>query len=377
MKSVNTIGAFGSALVLALAAGRLPAQSINTYYRNQMNNASAVPPAQTQASAGQPYAPPPPGYNPNQPPAGFNPLPPPGGFGGYGAGYGYGYPTYSPVGGALNGLANVTNANGQYLIQTQQARQADQQVQQSRIDTQRKLFDERRYELANTPTQEELRLLDMQAAYDRARNNPPNTEIWDGSAPNELLRVIQSAPGLQGPAIPLDPRLLQQINFTTGSVRGGAGAITSGKLDWPLILTQADFADNRMKIEELTATALMQSASGGVKSATLDQLNATVKAMQAQVDDMINSLSPDDCMKATRFLRELKQGFGVLGAPDAKAYLDRSWLNQVRTVPQLVSAMSQRGLKFAPTAPGGEAAYTALQYNLVVYDQALAQVARR
>jgi hypothetical protein len=369
-----SLGAVCSALVLTLTAGRLPAQAVNTYYRNQMQNASAVPVAQTQASAGNAYALP---VNVNVSQAGYNPLPPPGGYGGYGYGYGYGYPTYSPVGGALNGAANVTNANGQFLIQTQQARQADQQVQQARIDTQRKLFDERRYELANTPTTEELRDLDMQAAYQRSRNNPPNTEIWDGSAPNTLLRVIQSAPGLQGPAIPLDPQILRQINFTTGSTRGGAGAILSGPLEWPLVLTQDDFSDNRKKVEQLTETALQQLQSGRVAPATLQELNGTVKAMQDQVEGMINTLTPDDYIKGKRFLRELKEAYGALGAADARAYVDRSWLNQVRTVPQLVFGMAQRGLKFAPAAPGAEAAYSALHYNLVAYDAALAQLARR
>jgi hypothetical protein len=373
MRFLNLLGAACCALVLALPAGRASAQAVNMYYRNQMNNAAALPPAQTQASAG-PTTPPPPNVNVNlsQPPA-YAPAAP------YGAGYGYGYPTYSPYGGALNGVANVTNANGQYLMQTQQARQTDQQVQQAKIDTQRKLFDERNYELAHTPTLEELRMLDMQAAYQRSMNNPPNTEVWDGSAPNNLLKAAQASrgAGMKGPAIPLDPQLLQKLNFTTGSVRGGAGALTSGMFDWPLVLTRAPFDEDRKKLEELTTNAVKQAGSGRVPPATLDELNATVKAMQAKLDSMINDLTPDDCIKGTRYLRELKQGFGVLGAADASAYLDRGWLNGVRTLPQLIDAMTQRGLTFAPAAPGGEAAYTALHSYLVNYDAYVDQVAKR
>src|SRR5262249_39500325 len=66
-------------------------------------------------------------------------------------GYGYGYyPYIDPYGGALNGVANLTTANAQYQLTVQQARRVSEQVNQDRIDTRRKLFDELRYEQMNT-----------------------------------------------------------------------------------------------------------------------------------------------------------------------------------------------------------------------------------
>src|SRR5579884_2466485 len=351
--------------VAVACAGRLPAQAINMYYRNQLNSAATQPVPQTQATAAPTVA----------PPASYVPPPQIVPYGGYGYGYGYGAPVYSPYGGYLNGVANVTNAYGQYLMQTQQARLSDQQVQQARIQTQRQLFDERRYELANTPTLEELRTLEMQQAYQRAMNNPPNTEIWDGSAPNVLFKAARAA-GVAGPAIPLDPRPLQQINFTTGTARGGAGALTTDRFQWPLILTGPAYASGRQTLEELTPQAVEAATSGGgVPPQTLERLNSTIKAMQDQLDAQIADMTPDDYIRGKRYLRELKEGYGVLGAADAKLYLDRGWLRGVYTVPQLVAAMSQRGLAFAPAAPGQEAAYTVLFGSLVAYNSVLSQAA--
>src|SRR5262245_51758521 len=70
----------------------------------------------------------------------------PTGWGGWGGTY-----IQSPANGYLTGMADLTSATGQYWIQTQQASQEREKTRQMSIDTRRKLEEERKWELANTP----------------------------------------------------------------------------------------------------------------------------------------------------------------------------------------------------------------------------------
>ena len=104
---------------------------------------------------------------------------------------------YFPYGGTdllgspLNGVANTISAQGQLMVSQQQAFLMREQVRGAKIANKRSAFDEYLYEKERTPTAEEERQRMNQGLLNRARNNPPQSEIWSGTAPNQLLTELR------------------------------------------------------------------------------------------------------------------------------------------------------------------------------------------
>jgi hypothetical protein len=310
------------------------------------------------------------------------PAPPSGGYGGYG-GYnpwGWGWGATNPYEGYLNGAANVTLANAQYQMITQQARLVREQGRQSELDTRRKTIQQRQWELAQQPDPEEERQKDMHRALMRARNNPPAVEIWSGDALNAMLTAVQGAQarGIKGPLVPLSPDLVRHINVTTGVTRGSTGLLKAGgKLSWPYALRQPTFDGDRSAIDKALRDAISQAASGEVNFTTLNALNEGIKQFEASVDAKIADLTPDQYVDATRYLKELKGGFNVLKQSDVAKFFSPQGTAQGNNVAELVAHMTANGLKFAPAVSGDESFYTALYQDLVAYDSGIATLVAR
>jgi hypothetical protein len=358
--------------------------------------AAAQPPAPRTPYTFDPYGPPPPRFSFQQPtqqtqgsaraavPAGaytgpaMYPMPAPasGGFNPWGWGWG----ASNPYEGYLNGAANVTLANAQYQMITQQARLVREQANQTHLDTRRKTMEQRQWELAQMPDPEEERQRDMYRALNRARNNPPAVEIWSGDALNSILTAIQSAQsrGVKGPPMPLPPDLLRHINVTTGVTRGSTGLLRDGgKLSWPFVLRQPLFDGNRAAIDKPLAEAVRQAPSGEVSVTTLNALSTALTQFQTDVDARIAELTPDQYIQATRFLRELRGGFNVLRQSDVAKYFSPNATAQGSNVAELVAHMTANGLRFAPAVSGDEPYYTALHSAMVTYDDGIAQLVTR
>src|SRR5262249_10342347 len=146
----------------------------------------------------------------------------------------------SPAYNALQGVAAVTNANGEYLSQVQQARLLQSQADQSKLDLQRRINDERRYETEMTyQTNVRNRERDRANLLQRSRDNTPGPEVWSGDALNALLgnvQQIQGQTGLRGPSIPLDPGVLAHINVMRPGDAAGVGVFRGDRLQWPFVL---------------------------------------------------------------------------------------------------------------------------------------------
>ncbi len=303
-----------------------------------------------------------------------------------GGGYGYnpwgvgGWGPGSRVGGYLNGAANVTTANAEYQMITQQARLVREQGRQTELDTRRKTIEERQWELAQQPDPEEERQKDMYRALNRARNNPPAVEIWSGDALNSMLTALQSVQlrGIKGPLVPLTPDLIRHINVTTGVTRGSTGLLKAGgKLSWPFPLRQPNFDGARAAIEKPLAAALRQAPSGEISVTTLNDLGAGLKECQAEVDAKIVDLTPDEYVQSTRYLKELKGGYNVLKQSDVSKYFGPNSRAEGNNVAELVAHMTANGLKFAPAVSGDEPYYTALHSAMVSYDDGIATLVAR
>jgi hypothetical protein len=303
-------------------------------------------------------------------------------YGGYGSGVppGYGYGTQwmqNPYGGYLNGAANMTMANAQYQQTIQQAKLTRQEATRSAFKTRRAAIEERQYELAQMPDPEKIRQDQMTRSLQRSRGNPPPVDIWSATALNDLLRDIQGAQtrGTTGSDVPLSPDVLKHVGFTSGTTRGGPGLLKDGgKLTWPYALRKSDFDDERKQIDEQMRQAVQQAQMGQVAAETLDAIGGSLKELERSIDSRALQLTPDQCIQATRYLRELKESYRVLQMSDVAQYFRPAWTPQGATVAELVQQMTKEGLHFAPANSGDETYYTALYQSLLDYDTSIARL---
>jgi hypothetical protein len=290
------------------------------------------------------------------------------------------YPTYpDPNAGYMSGAADVINAQAQFMTSKKQADLMEQQVQQAKIDTRRKSMDEYLYERNVLPTQEDERERLRMESLRRSRNNPPVNEIWSGKALNELLQGIQQQIALKvlGPDVPLNPAILQHLNVTAGSAPGSIGLLREqGKLRWPLVLKDEQYADNRKALDQLALDAYQQAAAGSVSDDTLQGMIQATSKLEAQLRSNVQDVTPDDYIKGKRFIRELQDTVKNLQDPNVAKYVSGNWSARGDNVVDLVKEMTRDGLRFAPALQGDEAAYVSLHSALASYMDAPA-VARR
>lgn len=303
-----------------------------------------------------------------------------GGYGpnyGYGANPGYGYTRQTPYQGYMNGAANITTANAQYQMTIQQAKQEQEKARRSALTTHRATIEERQYEQSLQPNPEEIRQKELQFNLQRARNNPPSSEIWSGTALDDLLAAIKDGQshGLAGPEVPLSPDVVRHINLTTGTTYGGVGVLRDdGKLTWPAVLRKTDFDKGRQTINEQMQQAVTQARGGEVDATLLDGIGGSLKDLQAEIDAQVQVLSPTQYVQASRYVRELKSSYQVLQRSDVAKYFQPKWTAQGATVAELVRQMTQQGLHFGPATSGDEPYYTSLHRSLVDYDIGIAQL---
>jgi hypothetical protein len=283
------------------------------------------------------------------------------------------YPSASPYGGYLSGAANLVNAQGQYLINTQQANLLKEQLRLAQIDVRRQAFDESLYEQANTPTLNDIRIQEQQQEVIRALNNPPQTEIWSGKSLNDLLANAQQmmARGVVGPEVPLNSQMLKDINVSV-NLQGNAGALkTVTRPKWPAALRklypQEQTTPLRSQIDKLLAQARQQALKGQVDAEVADQLEQSIGRLTDLLKDQVGNTAFADYTAAKRYLKDLDQSVAVLKQPDAGKYAGGAYAAHGSTVNALVSYMSENGLKFAPAVSGEEGAYGGLYQAFLRY----------
>jgi hypothetical protein len=343
---------------------------------NPKSAAVQQPPTNTQASSQPPaWA----QYQSNVPI--FNPAYPNApNYGGGGWGGGYSAYTGNNANGYLNGAANMTVANAQYNLTTQQARIVQQQADREMIATRRAASDERDYERdkwwkENDP--DITRQKDIDRALRRALNDPPKLEIWSAIALNPILIDLQKAEaaGVRGPSVIIEPDMLPHIVLTDGTTYDGAGVLKDlTKFNWPLPLRRMSFNEQRAKVEELTRKAIQQGRTEGIVTPELyDELDTAVFVMQGQLESQVGDLTPTQYVQGARYIKELRGSLKVLTNDNVKKYLGNAWVAKGDNVFDLIHNMTFQGLKFAPCVPGDETYYTVLHQLLVTYETRLHQ----
>ena len=311
------------------------------------------------AGAGAPfgYAPPPPGY--------ANP---------------YGY-TPTRAEGYLNGIAAVTTASADYQQQIQQAKLTQEQVERSKLDTRRAIYDEMQYEYKNRRTSDQVVAEDQAARLKRSRNNPPSTIIWSGDALNDLLMGIHQTEdhcGVSGPQIPLNPQVLQRINVTAGTTPGTIGLFrTGGPLRWPLPLLDDRFTPLRTNIDNLVGPCIESVLTGVLDAKKLQALLKAIDELKDAVAAATNDQTPSDNIAAMRYANQLYQAARLADRRQRREFLQRQ-VGSPRPDGRRADHVSvEQRPALRPAADGDEPSYSALYRSLLEYDTAMLRMTSR
>jgi hypothetical protein len=297
--------------------------------------------------------------------------------------YMYSYP--DPYSGYLRGGADVINAQGRFLVNTQQAYLTREQVRQERVVSRRKMFDEYLYEREKAPTLEDERQRHSLEQLNRSRNNPPVTEVYSGKALNDILADLRKLPPkpeagnlVNIQQLPLDEDALKHINVTVGG--GNIGLLKNeGRLNWPVALGGPEFKEQRERINSLAQAAVRQAEfNGQVDPGTITQLSTDVASLNRQLRQNGGDVPFALYTEAKTFLNNLDDAISALRQRDVGNYFTGKFALKAKTVPELVEHMTKQGLQFAQAVPGDEQAYAALHQALANYDLAMhAQTASR
>jgi hypothetical protein len=286
---------------------------------------------------------------------------------------------YDPFGGYFRGVADLTQAYGQYYKDVNQARIINQQVEQEKIRTRIQLLELRRYEQSLLPTVEDLREKKRQTELRRALNDPPLPDILSADALNSLLANVQDLKkrGANGPTVPLDDEMLKQIHVTGGGPGNIAVFRSGSKVNWPFALRDTPYDEDRKKFQATLDEAFQQLQDNDLRPATVRELTAALRRLEATLERNSGDLDLAQILETRRFLEELRDGVAALRGPNVANYFNKKWSAQGRDVRELVEHMSSQGLRFAPAVRGNEAAYRFLHQALVSYNYGASAQVRR
>jgi hypothetical protein len=298
-------------------------------------------------------------------------------------GYG-GYPPYyssyyDPYGGYFRGVGDLVGAYGKYYIDVNKARLLNQQVEQAKLDTRRRMFDEWRYEMRNMPTAEDItqqrRDLDLRVA----RGQPQTTDILSGRSLNDLLSHLKAMHGKnhRGTSLPLDEDLLKKVNVKT-DFGGNIGLLKNGgRLVWPQPLRVQAFDELRKGFELHAENAVDRAKVDGrpVDAALITSLQNDLRGLSDLLEKNVSSMTTGQYIDARRYLNLLGDALRALQDPNVASYFTRKFEARGKTVADLVDYMRKEGLTFAPAVPGDEGAYRALQSFLAAYDDSVTRLA--
>jgi hypothetical protein len=283
-------------------------------------------------------------------------------------------PNYSPAGGYLSGKADLTTARANAGVTQQRAYLVQEEVIRSRWDTRRRVWDEVRYERMSLMNSEQARQLLEKDRLDRARHEPPLNEIWSGASINDLFKylVAQQGKGVVGPDVPLNEDTLKHINLT--GPKGGNIGLLKSEIRWPAPLLRPEFETSRKLLSELIPKAMALAANGEpVPTGMGEDIAKSVEKMQDVLLRSIGEMKPEEYMTAKKYLNMLEEAAKVLNGPNATDFVSGKFNPSGKNVKELIKFMTEKGLQFAPAAPGDEPSYWALYHALAAYDAGMTQ----
>jgi hypothetical protein len=292
--------------------------------------------------------------------SGYNPF-------GYGGGY-----NPDPYG--LYGSAANLTAVGQLGMDMEKARILREQAEQAKLDTRKKLVDTLAYIRQNeyTFTQEQADI--AKKILDRVTKMPTKDEVVAGRSLNLMLDnlVTLSTASVRTPTVTIDEDVLKLLNVTGQIKSGGSVNIgllrDNGRFAWPSVFDEKNIAsDKERKDIELHAQELFQqSVNAKIDRNTVKDLQLGLRSLRENLNKNVNQVPTQSFTEGLRFLDSFNAAIAALEKGDAVLNLDfqQKFAKGGKTVQELVDYMKTHGLQFAPSNPGDERAYQALQAAL-------------
>ena len=167
------------------------------------------------------------------------------------------------AGSAMNGMASVISAKGDYNLSTSAAAVNMTQAQKNEIENRQQY----------TNTYFEMRETNRKA---RAAEAGPNPTM------EQLVKLAK-----EGVPKPLSPSQMDPVN---------------GRIDWPTALQEASFASQRSEVEQLFA---MRAKYGGLGYADQSKVRQIIDAMFSELKAQIRQIPPPDYVACRDFLQSL------------------------------------------------------------------------
>jgi hypothetical protein len=280
-----------------------------------------------------------------------------------------------------HGAADLTRAQGDYLVKLQEARLAREEARQAALVTDRKRREHEAWIEENRPTYEKLRDARLKAELERARNNASTAEITSGLALNALLKSILSNGSSQlkdGPEISLDEDTLKRLNIAATTTTPNAGLLKDGaEFAWPEALEAEDFDTPRERMVGNLRKALSDIRGGKrVAVITMREIRSDYETLQSTLERRVTQMTPGKFIEARRFLASLNSAVKAISDPKTAKSLDNDWVVKNKTVGELVESLNKKGVIFNAATEGDEAAYRAT-YNALREFEAGMRVASR
>jgi len=285
----------------------------------------------------------------------------------------WGY-TYNPYASTLRGIAsvghaqaNIIRAQGEFLVNREQAALVREQVRVAKLETRKKELEHWEWERefkAGALERERDRIRAVEV--DRSRKFPPASEILAATALNALLNELKAQPALPGDSTPIEPEWLAHIHVASPA-GGHLGLLKHDRIHWPLMLRTSEFKNERENVESLIEQARRDAANKGLTGEEILLLRQLLSSLQRRADTATRSgiagasWSPSDSIRVYRFLSELKATLDLLEQPETAVYLQPP---QGKTVAEVLAYMKRNGLSFAPATVGTERHYIAFHRAL-------------
>jgi hypothetical protein len=168
--------------------------------------------------------------------------------------------------------------------------------------------------------------------------------------------------------------VLKLLNVTGQIKSGGSVNIgllrDNGRFAWPSVFDEKNVAGDKEKKDiELHAQELFQqSVNAKIDRNTLKDLQSGLRTLRENLNKSVNQVPTQSYTEGLRFLNSFDAAIAALEKGDAVLNLDFQQKfakgSGGKTVLELVDYMKTHGLQFAPSNPGDERAYQALQAAL-------------
>jgi hypothetical protein len=271
----------------------------------------------------------------------------------------------------LHGAADVIRAQGEFIVNYEQARMQREEVRQKHMETRRKQMEQWEWERdfrLGALNREQKKFREEQVEFNRLY--PSRAEVLTGQPLNVLFDDLQVRQLAAEGSTPVQEEWLAQVHVTDGG-RANIGLLKGEKITWPRLFLRGSFLEQRDKIDDLLAQAKKLARSRdrdqAEMGAVLDGLEAAVRECEARLDREIkNTVGDPDCnprhyIEGRKFLKSVIDATFALQGSEAAFYLNPP---EGKTVADLVGYMKKHGLRFAAATPGTERYYTALHRAL-------------